>query len=103
MQAQGLAPDGPRRTAFPTGVKSRPIARPGSRRRYPDLQRRSIRPGSQQDHVVIEAIPSLIEAMTISGYATGSIGYVYLRGEYPQAHAILGAAIAEARRRRPRP
>ena len=40
---------------------------------------------------------ALIEAMTIAAYATGcEHGYVYLRGEYPQAHAILGAAIDEA-------
>ena len=38
--------------------------------------------------------------MTIAAYATGcEHGYVYLRGEYPQAHAILGAALDEARRR----
>ena len=50
---------------------------------------------------MIEGDPySLIEAMTIAGYATGcEHGYVYLRGEYPQAHAILGAALDEARRR----
>jgi NADH-quinone oxidoreductase subunit F len=42
----------------------------------------------------------VIEAMTIAGYTVGAEqGYVYLRGEYPQAHRILGAAIAEARRR----
>ena len=41
---------------------------------------------------MIEGDPfSLIEAMTIAAYATGcEHGYVYLRGEYPQAHAILG-------------
>ena len=50
---------------------------------------------------MIEGDPyALIEAMTIAAYATDcEHGFVYLRGEYPQAHAILGAAIAEARRR----
>jgi NADH-quinone oxidoreductase subunit F len=43
---------------------------------------------------------ALIEAMTIAAYATGcERGYVYLRGEYPQSHAILGAAIETARAR----
>ena len=43
---------------------------------------------------------ALIEAMTIAGYATGcERGYVYLRGEYPLAHARSAHAIAEARRR----
>jgi NADH-quinone oxidoreductase subunit F len=51
--------------------------------------------------VLIEGDPfSVLEAMTIAAYATGcEKGYVYLRGEYPQAHAILGQAIELARAR----
>jgi len=50
--------------------------------------------------VVIEGDPySLIEAMTIAGYATGcEHGYVYLRGEYPLAWERLVNAVALARR-----
>ena len=41
---------------------------------------------------------SLVEAMTIAGYATGSEqGYIYLRGEYPRAMNNLRAAIETAR------
>ena len=38
--------------------------------------------------------------MTIAAYATNvEHGYVYLRGEYPDAHHVLGEALAEARLR----
>ena len=51
---------------------------------------------------------ALVEAMTIAGYATGcEQGFIYVRGEYPLAHARLaerdraGARARAARRRRP--
>jgi formate dehydrogenase iron-sulfur subunit len=41
----------------------------------------------------------LIEGMTIAGIATGATaGYVYIRSEYPQAIAVMCAAIDRARR-----
>ena len=41
---------------------------------------------------------SLIEAMTIGGYAMGAEqGWIYIRGEYPEATRALRSAIAEAR------
>ncbi|HEX8005136.1 MAG TPA: NADH-ubiquinone oxidoreductase-F iron-sulfur binding region domain-containing protein, partial [Trebonia sp.] len=41
---------------------------------------------------------SLVEAMTIAGYATGCRkGYLYLRGEYPRALRRLSEAIRQAR------
>ena len=50
---------------------------------------------------------ALVEAMTIAGFATGcERGYLYIRGEYPLAHARLerrhraGARARPARRRR---
>ena len=51
---------------------------------------------------MIEGDPySLIEAMTIAAYATGcEHGYVYLRGEYPQAHAHPRARRSTRRARR---
>jgi len=50
--------------------------------------------------VLMEGDPfSLIEAMALSGYATGSRkGYLFVRGEYPRAQRILGDAIDKARR-----
>jgi NADH-quinone oxidoreductase subunit F len=87
--------------AFPTGVKWEAVAHQAARPHYLICNADESEPGTFKDRAVIEGDPySLIEAMTIAGYATGcELGYVYLRGEYPQAHAILGAAIAEARRR----
>jgi NADH-quinone oxidoreductase subunit F len=87
--------------AFPTGVKWEAVAHQAARPHYLICNADESEPGTFKDRVVIEGDPySLIEAMTIAAYATGcELGYVYLRGEYPQAHAILGAAVAEARRR----
>jgi NADH-quinone oxidoreductase subunit F len=43
---------------------------------------------------------SVLEAMTIAGYATGAErGYLYLRGEYPRALSALHTAIDTARER----
>jgi NADH-quinone oxidoreductase subunit F len=58
-------------------------------------------PGAFMDRSVLEGDPhSLIEAMTIAGYAIGaSQGYVYVRAEYPLAVARLGKAIEHARER----
>jgi NADH-quinone oxidoreductase subunit F len=87
--------------AFPTGVKWEAVAHQTAHPHYLICNADESEPGTFKDRVVIEGDPySLIEAMTIAAYATGcEHGYVYLRGEYPQAHAILGAALAEARRR----
>jgi NADH-quinone oxidoreductase subunit F len=58
-------------------------------------------PGAFMDRSVLEGDPhSVIEAMTIAGYAVGAHqGYVYVRAEYPLAVARLGAAIGHARER----
>jgi NADH-quinone oxidoreductase subunit F len=57
-------------------------------------------PGTFKDRVLIEGDPyALIEAMTIAAYAGGcERGFVYLRGEYPEAHEILTHGLAQARR-----
>ncbi|MDX6597144.1 MAG: NADH-quinone oxidoreductase subunit [Gaiellales bacterium] len=87
--------------AFPTGVKWEAVAHQAARPHFLICNADESEPGTFKDRAVIEGDPySLIEAMTIAGYATAcEHGYVYLRGEYPQAHAILGAALDEARRR----
>ncbi len=55
-------------------------------------------PGTFKDRPILEKNPHLlIEGMVISGYALGSeYGYIYLRGEYPDARDILNAAIRQA-------
>ncbi|HHU07844.1 MAG TPA: NADH-quinone oxidoreductase subunit F [Clostridiaceae bacterium] len=55
-------------------------------------------PGTYKDRLIMEGDPhSLLEGMAICGYAIGANkGYIYCRGEYPQAVNILKQAIAQA-------
>ncbi len=87
--------------AFPTGVKWEAVARQPARPHYLVCNADESEPGTFKDRAIVEGDPfSLIESMTIAAYATGcESGYVYLRGEYPQAHRALEHAIGEARRR----
>ncbi|HIT32240.1 MAG TPA: NADH-quinone oxidoreductase subunit NuoF [Candidatus Enterenecus stercoripullorum] len=57
-------------------------------------------PGAFMDRSVLEGDPfSVIEAMTIAGYAVGAgQGYIYVRAEYPIAVKRLEIAIAQARK-----
>ena len=56
-------------------------------------------PGAFMDRSVLEGDPhSVIEAMTIAGYAIGAHqGYIYVRAEYPIAVHRLEVAIGQAR------
>ncbi len=56
-------------------------------------------PGAFMDRSVLEGDPfSVVEAMTIAGYAVGAHqGYIYVRAEYPIAIKRLEIAIAQAR------
>ncbi|MDD4168978.1 MAG: NADH-quinone oxidoreductase subunit NuoF [Desulfotomaculaceae bacterium] len=56
-------------------------------------------PGAFMDRSVLEGDPhSVIEAMTIAGYAVGADqGYVYVRAEYPLAVERMHHAIGQAR------
>jgi len=87
--------------AFPTGIKWEAVARQPAQPHYLVCNADESEPGTFKDRVLMEGDPfALVEAMTIAAYATDcGKGYVYLRGEYPQAHAILEAAFAEARAR----
>jgi NADH:ubiquinone oxidoreductase subunit F (NADH-binding)/NAD-dependent dihydropyrimidine dehydrogenase PreA subunit len=57
-------------------------------------------PGAFMDRSILEGDPhSVIETMTIAGYAIGSsIGYIYARAEYPLAVEHLRKAITQARK-----
>jgi NADH-quinone oxidoreductase subunit F len=87
--------------AFPTGVKWEAVARQPARPHYVVCNADESEPGTFKDRVLLEGDPfAVIEAMTIAAYATSAErGYVYLRGEYPQAHRALERALEEARRR----
>src|SRR5439155_26350483 len=58
-------------------------------------------PGTFKDRVLMETDPfGVIEGITLAGFATqAERGYLYIRGEYPLAHARLSAAIDEAKKR----
>jgi NADH:ubiquinone oxidoreductase subunit F (NADH-binding)/(2Fe-2S) ferredoxin len=57
-------------------------------------------PGAFMDRCLLEGDPhSLIEGMTIAGYAVGAHkGYIYIRAEYPLAVSRLSQAMEQARK-----
>ena len=85
--------------AFPTGVKWEAVAQQPVRPHYLVCNADESEPGTFKDRYLVEGDPfAVIEAMTIAGFATGcDHGYVYLRGEYPHAHHVLGHALEAAR------
>lgn len=87
--------------AFPTGVKWEAVARQPARPHFLICNADESEPGTFSNRVLMEGDPfSLIEAMTIAGYATASdVGFIYLRGEYPEAERALQHAIDEATHR----
>jgi NADH-quinone oxidoreductase subunit F len=87
--------------AFPTGRKWQDVASAAVRPHYLVANADESEPGTFSNRVIMEEDPfSLIESMTIAGYAAGAAqGYIYIRGEYPLATARLENAIEMARRR----
>ncbi|MFF7393384.1 NAD(P)H-dependent oxidoreductase subunit E [Streptomyces scabiei] len=87
--------------AFPTGRKWQATAAQPDRPHYLVCNADESEPGTFKDRVLMEGDPfSLVEAMTIAGYATGAHrGYLYLRGEYPRALSLLENALAQCRAR----
>ncbi|MEV0554558.1 MULTISPECIES: NAD(P)H-dependent oxidoreductase subunit E [unclassified Streptomyces] len=87
--------------AFPTGRKWQATASQPDRPHYLVCNADESEPGTFKDRVVMEGDPySLVESMTIAGYAVGAHkGYLYLRGEYPRALERMEHAIGQARAR----
>jgi NADH-quinone oxidoreductase subunit F len=87
--------------AFPTGRKWDAVARQPVRPHYVICNADESEPGTFKDRVIMEGDPfSVIEAMTIAGYATSAErGFIYVRGEYPLAIERLQGAIDSARAR----
>jgi NADH-quinone oxidoreductase subunit F len=85
--------------AFPTGAKWEAVARQPARPHYLVCNADESEPGTFKDRVLMEGDPfALVEAMTIAAFATACThGFVYVRAEYPLAHARLEHACAEAR------
>lgn len=84
---------------FPTGTKWELASKSTATPKYVVCNADEGDPGAFMDRSVLEGDPhSLIEAMTIAGYAIGANqGYVYVRAEYPLAVERLGTAIEQAR------
>jgi formate dehydrogenase iron-sulfur subunit len=84
--------------AFPAGIKWKTVLGAQAAQKYIVCNADEGDSGTFSDRMVMEGDPFvLIEGMTIAGLATGATrGYIYLRWEYPDAHAALLAAIAGA-------
>jgi NADH-quinone oxidoreductase subunit F len=87
--------------AFPMGRKWEAVARVAVHPHYLICNADESEPGTFKDRILMEADPfAVIEAMTIAAFATGcQQGYLYIRGEYPQARQRLANAMAQARAR----
>ncbi|RNC29688.1 MAG: NADP-reducing hydrogenase subunit HndC [Candidatus Dichloromethanomonas elyunquensis] len=84
---------------FPTGIKWEAGMKAQADQKYIVCNADEGDPGAFMDRSILEGDPhSVIEGMMLGGYAIGaSMGYVYVRAEYPIAVERLGAAIEEAR------
>ena len=85
--------------AFPTGRKWAAVAGQPAQPHYLVCNADESEPGTFKDRIVLEGDPfALVEAMTIAGFATGAAqGFLYIRGEYPEAEAAVRDAIDAAR------
>ncbi len=85
--------------AFPTGRKWESVAKMPRAPKWIVCNADESEPGTFKDRVLMEEDPfSLVEAMTIAGYAVGAErGMIYVRDEYPLARSRLANAIERAR------
>jgi NADH-quinone oxidoreductase subunit F len=81
--------------AFPTGVKWRAVRDQPEPTRYVVCNADESEPGTFKDRVLMESDPfALVESLAIAAYATGARkGFIYIRAEYPLAHARVQNAI----------
>jgi formate dehydrogenase iron-sulfur subunit len=84
--------------AFPTGIKWKTVLDAPAAQKYITCNADEGDSGTYADRMLMEGDPfMLIEGMTIAGLAVGATqGYIYLREEYPHAHAVLNEALANA-------
>ncbi len=84
---------------FPTGVKWRTVAGVEAKQKYIVCNADEGDSGTFADRMLMEGDPFLlIEGMAIAGLSVGAtMGYVYIRSEYPHAFAVFSSAIERAR------
>lgn len=85
---------------YPTGLKLTTVAKAPGEEKCVVCNGDEGDPGAFMDRSVLEGDPHrVLEGMAIAGYAVGaSLGYIYVRVEYPLAVERLRRAIKEARR-----
>jgi formate dehydrogenase iron-sulfur subunit len=84
---------------FPTGIKWRTVAAASADRKYVVCNADEGDSGTFADRMLMEGDPFLlIEGMAIAAVSVGAtMGYVYIRSEYPHAFATFSRAIERAR------
>lgn len=96
VKAAGLVGRGG--AAFPTGVKWEGAANAAAPQRYVVCNADESEPGTFKDRALMEDDPHrIIEGMIIAAWAIQARhGYLYVRGEYPDAYASMEKAVQEA-------
>ena len=84
---------------FPTGIKWKTVLNTQAAQKYIVCNADEGDSGTFADRMLMEGDPfALIEGMAIAGLAVGaSLGYVYIRSEYPHAFATFSRAVEIAR------
>jgi formate dehydrogenase iron-sulfur subunit len=87
--------------AFPTGIKWNTVLQQPAAQKFIACNADEGDSGTFADRMLMEGDPfSLIEGMTIAAIAVGAtVGYIYLRIEYPHAARALDKALTLARQR----
>jgi formate dehydrogenase iron-sulfur subunit len=85
--------------AFPAGIKWRTVADASSAQKYVVCNADEGDSGTFADRLLMECDPfQLIEAMVLAGVTVGAtLGFIYLRSEYPKAAEVMTSAINRAR------
>ncbi len=85
---------------FPAGIKWKTVLGVESKQKYVVCNADEGDSGTFSDRMIMEGDPLvLIEGMTIAAIAVGAtMGYIYLRSEYPDALITLNEAVDAARR-----
>lgn len=83
---------------FPTGIKAKAVAEADRFPKYVVCNADEGEPGCFKDRAIMDHDPhAMLEGMILGAYATGAtIGFIYLRYEYPETFGILQKAIDEA-------